>query len=807
MFKSHLKIACRNIIGHKGYSLINVLGLSLGIAACIVIYLITSYDLSFDTFHPDKKRIYRILGEITEPSGDKIHFASVPNPVSSAARQDLSGLDAIAGIIPYRATISVPLQPSSHFDNTTRSLTGIAEPSWFTIFRYDWLAGNPSTALNEPFTVVLTESKARLYFGSGPLQEMLGRIVVYDDSLQVHVSGIVKDWIKSTDFPFTDFISAATIQSSFLKNSLTTESWKAGDRTTWVFAKLSKGTAPAVFSSQLNALIKRRGDPVDKLTLSLEPLADVHFNANVVESSIRVAHLPTLYALMGIAVFILLIAAINFINLSTAQSIRRAKEVGVRKVLGGSRVSLVWQFLTETFLLTLLAVLMAVAGVRPILTAFQSFIPAGVSFHPFDPPTLSFLLSVTIVTSFLAGIYPAKVLSAYVPAMVLKGSGVQKGGGKWYLRKGLIVFQFTVSLVFVIGSLVIASQLNYMRHKDLGFKTDAIINVGTPRGDSLTKIKVAAEKIRQLSGVSQVALEWLPPVDHAPRVMAIKLSSADQKPITVGQVAGNEDFIPLYHLRLLAGRNLEPSDSVKEFVINESFSQIMGCRSPQKAIGRTIYWNNKAYPVVGVVADFHGSSLHEPIRPLCIINRVEREGNLAIELASKGQSEGAVKALLVRIETAWKSVYPAGTFQFGFFDESIALLYEKDRQTATLMNTAMFITIFISCIGLFGLAMYSAETKTKEIGIRKILGASVANIAVMLSKEFLLLITIAALIASPIAWYFMNRWLADFAYRIAIHWWIFLLAGLSAIVVALATVSYQSVKAALMNPVKSLRSE
>jgi putative ABC transport system permease protein len=246
---------------------------------------------------------------------------------------------------------------------------------------------------------------------------------------------------------------------------------------------------------------------------------------------------------------------------------------------------------------------------------------------------------------------------------------------------------------------------------------------------------------------------------------------------------------------------------VKEFVINESFSRIMGCRSPQQAIGRTVYWNDKPYPVVGVVADFHGSSLHEPIRPLCIINRVEREGNLAIQLASKGQNADAVSRLLTRIETTWKSVYPSGTFQFSFFDESIALLYEKDRQTAALMNTAMFITIFISCIGLFGLAMFSAETRTKEIGIRKILGASVANIALMLSKEFVMLITLAALIASPVAWYFMNQWLADFAYRISIHWYIFVLAGLSALFIALATVSYQSIRAALMNPVKSLRSE
>lgn len=834
MFWNHLTIAWRNISRNKGYSLINVLGLSLGIGACIVIFLVTSYELSFDTFHPEKERIYRILGNVIENNGDKTYIANTPHPVSPAARQELPGLDAIAGIIPYRATIRIPAdartdqpgqanpsdpanqpgpanqhsqpnQPARHFDNPSSGTTGIAEPSWFTVFHYDWLAGNPSTALNEPFTVVLTDSKARLYFGSDPPEKLLGRIIVYDDSLRVRVSGIVKDLNRNTDLAFTDFISAATIHSSFLSNNLNPDSWRRADMTTWTFTKLSKGTKPAVLSSQLTALIKRHGEPDEKVSLSLEPLSDIHFNADVAESSIRTAHMPTLYALMGIAIFILLIAAINFINLSTAQSIRRAKEVGVRKMLGSSRASLVGQFLTETFVLTILAAVLATLLVSPTLTAFRSFLPPGLTFRPFHLANLGFLLSVIIVTSLLAGLYPAKVLSAWLPVLSLKGSGVQKGGGKWYLRKGLIVFQFTVSLIFIIGSIIIGDQLSYIRHKDLGFKTDAIITVGTPMGDSQAKVKVAAEKIRKLSGVGEVALEWMPPIARYSRGMSIKLKSTDTKSIGVGQVAGNEGLIPLYHIRLLAGRNLAPSDSVKEFVINESCYRIMGCRRPEEAIGKTVYWNDQPYPVVGVVADFHGSSLHEPIRPLCIINRVEREGNLAIQLASKGQETHAVKAILTRIETAWRSVYPAATFHFGFFDESIALLYEKDRQTATLMNTAMLITIFISCIGLFGLAMFSSETRTKEIGIRKILGASVTNIAVMLSREFSVLITIAALIASPIAWYFMNRWLANFAYRITIHWWIFLLGGLSALLIALSTVGYLALQAARRNPVKSLR--
>jgi len=809
MLRNHFKIAWRNMGRHKLYTIINILGLALGLCACIVIYLVTSYELSFDTFHPDKERIYRIMGEVTESNGNKSHFARLPLPVSSTARQELPGLEAIAGITPYHATISIPEgdRPVKHFDIPMPGAIGITEPSWFQVFQYDWLAGDPASALNAPSTVVLTENKARQYFGSGPFDKMLGREIVYDDSLRVRVSGIVKGWTRNTDLSFSDFISASTIQSSFLKNSLNFDSWAPGDMSTWTFAKLSNDVKPATINSQMATLIQKHADPKIKLALWLEPLSDIHFNADVIENPIRTAHMPTLFALMGIALFILGIAAVNFINLSTAQSIRRAREVGVRKVMGSSRAGLIGQFLTETFVLTFFAVVLAVLLVNPVLAAFRSFIPSGVSFHLFYPSTFIFLVLVTIVTSLLAGLYPAKVLSAYLPALSLKGDVARKGSEKWYLRKGLIVFQFTVSLVFIIGSIVITSQLNYTRNKDLGFTTDAIITVGTPWGDSLANARVAAEKIKRLSGISEVAMEWLPPIDKYPRGMSIKFNSADEKETSVGQVAGNEDLIPLYRIKLLAGRNLQPSDSVKEFVINESCSRMMGCKQPAEAIGRIVYWRNIPYPVVGVVADFHGSSLHAPIRPLCIINRVEREGNIAVKLASKGMPANTVKATLARIEQTWKSVYPAGAFHYSFLDESIALLYEKDRQTATLMNTAMLITIFISCIGLFGLTMFSAERRTKEIGVRKVLGASVADITVLLSKDFVALIAIAALTASPIAWYFMNRWLADFAYRITISWWMFLLAGLSALFIGLATVSYQAIQAALKNPVKSLRTE
>jgi|SRR5882724_7396628 len=808
MLSNYLKIAWRNIIKHKLFSAINVLGLALGICASIVIYLIVSYELSFDTFHPDKERIYRVLSDVKESTGDKSHFGKVPLSLSLAARKELSGLDAIAGIIPYYAKISIHNgnKPAKHFDSglegTRFPAIVIAEPAWFSIFTYDWLAGNLSA---DPFTVVLAESTARKYFGPGPLDNMVGRELIYDDSLHVRVSGIVKDWNKNTDLPFTDFISFATFESSFLKNTIDRDSWGQGDIPVPTFARLSEGTSLTQMNAQMATLTKRYEDPKLKLSLRLQPLSDIHFNADVIENPVRTAHMPTLYGLMGIALFILILAVINFINLSTAQSIQRAKEVGVRKVLGSNRRSLVFQFLTETFVLTFFAVLLAGLLVNPVLKAFRSFIPPGVAFHPFRPYSLIFLLGVTLVASLMAGFYPAKLLSGYLPVLSLKGISSQKGSEKWYLRKGLIVFQFTVSLVFIIGSIVISDQLYYTRHKDLGFTSDAIITVGTPWGNSLSKARVLAEKIKQLSGVSRVALEGATPGRAA--FMRIKFKRTDEKETEVRQVDGDEELIPLYQIKLLAGRILSHSDSVNEFVINEALSRWMGCKKPDEAIGKTVYWFNKPYPVVGVVTDFHSGSLHEPIMPLCIINRVEREGVLAVKLAAKGASSGAVKSMLTQLERTWKSVYPAGTFDYTFYDESLAMAYEKDRKTATLMNTATFITIFVSCMGLFGLALFSAERRAKEISIRKILGASIANITTLLSKDFVLLVIISLLIASPIAWYFMNQWLQGFAYRIQIHAWVFIVAGLAAMLTALMTTGFQAVRAAIVNPVKNLRAE
>ncbi len=812
MFKNYLKMAWRNMVRHKVFALLNVLGLAVGICACILIYQVSHYELSFDRFHRDKDRIYRVMGDVTENTGDRLHFARLAYPLPRLARTGLSGLAAIAGCVPYNAQIGVTGDGNTvkHFDSKVVGhypSTVLVEPSYFSIFSYDWLTGNAATALNAPNNVVLTEKRARQYFGRLPVDAIVGRQVVYNDSLVCTVSGVVKDWEGNSDLGFTDLISFSTIEHSFLQYTMALGSWGQGDLSTQVFVKASTRATVQQLIAPMAALVETHAGSQIKLKLWLEPLSDIHFNADVIENPIRTAHLPTLYSLMGIAVFILLLAVVNFINLSTAQTIRRAREVAVRKVLGSSRGSLLLQFLTETWVLTFLALVLAVCLVKPVLYLFRSFVPKGVSFRPLEPSMLGFFVVVTAVTTLLAGLYPAKLLAAFRPAASLKGVAERKGGEGWVVRKVLIVFQFAISLIFIIGSIVIARQLRYTREKDLGFTSDAIINIQTPWGSGYPTVAVLAQRMKALPGVSGVALQWVPPMTDNTRAMRIKFRLADEKPTGVTQVAADEAFIPLYQIRLIAGRNLTASDSVNEFVINEKLSAMMGNRTPADAIGKTLYWNDRPYPVVGVVADFHTNSLHDPITPICIINRREREGAIAVKLMSTGKGAGSVKTVLSQMESAWKQIFPAAAFNYRFFDESLAMLYEKDRQTAMLTNTAMGITIFVSCMGLFGLALFMAEKRAKEISIRKVMGASVANIVSLLSKDFVVLVFIAIAISAPAAWWLSSRWLQKFAYHIGLNGWMFLLAGFIVLGITLLTVGFQGVKAALVNPVKHLRTE
>ncbi len=808
MFGNYFKVALRRIFRNKVYSLINVFGLTLGIAVSIVIYLITSFEFSFDAFHPDKERIYRV--GCKEPN-TTWNTSRVPPPAPAALRNEIAGFEAVASFYPYDATITIHsnAKKSLVFDQTSVIIT---DPHYFEIFNYNWLAGNPATSLKEPFKVVLSESKAHKYFGSLTCSNIIGKEVVYNDSLILTVSGIVKDWDQHTDFPYTDFISRSTIgNSGFLKASYRTDDWgrTRGNPWIWTMVKLSKNVTAPQIAKRLEAFATRTvpADPAGKLQFLLQPLSDIHFNSDYSHDDIRKAHLPTMYVLMGIAMFILLLAIINFINLSTAQCTHRIREVGVHKVLGSSRLNLAFQFLTETFVISFFAVCLAAFMINPVLSLFRDYIPSGVKFHPFSQDSLAFIFLLTLFTSLLAGLYPAKVLSSYAPALSLKGVEGQAGGSRWLLRKGLIVFQFSISLLFIVGTIVTGRQISYMLNTDFGFKTKAILAVETNWRDSASKVRALKQEIEQLPDVEKVVLQGNPPTGWGRNEADISSLGKNLIKMRVLIDLGNSEFIPFYQMQVVAGRNLLRSDSLREFVINETYLKALGFTKPEDALGHFLQIWDKPFPIVGVVADFHESSFHEPIRPLVIGNDPAGETSLGIRLSTNGNQPVNAKAALTAIEKAYKKIYPRDDFNYIFLDEAIASFYETEQKTSGLMQAAMFITIFISCLGSFGLAMFTAQRRTKEIGIRKVIGASVTDIVALLTRDFVILIFIAFLIAYPISWFLMNNWLEKFAYRITVGWSVFALSGSFAILIALITVSSQAIKAASANPVKSLRSE
>jgi len=808
MFKSYWTSAWRMLIRNRLYTLINTLGLALGICACLVIWAIVRYEFSFDRSHPSGQRIYRINSYERYLKDEPEHLLpTVLADIPAAIRQEIPGVEIVAPFHELNRDSALVVVAGKQTRYPVRSV--VAGPEYLDLMGYTWLAGTAQTALASPFSVVLTESRARQYFGPGPLNGVIGKEVVYQDSLRVNVSGVVRDWQENTDFPYTDFVSSATIAHSWLQLQFglgpTRNKFPAISS---ALVRLSPAANPQKAQAALSEIYHRHGD--DKgiyPRVALQPLADIHFTAQGFDDgNIRTSQLATLYSLLSIAAFILILAIINYVNLATAQSLTREKEIGIRKVMGSGRLHLILQLLTETFLLTTVAGLIAFLAARPVLGAFHEFVPQQLNFRPFAPANLFFLAAITVAVTLLAGLYPARMLSAHSPVATLKGSGAPRGGGKYLLRKGLIVFQFTVSLLFIIGTMVIGRQVGYMLHKDLGFRSDAIILFDTDEGrDSARKVGLLQEQIRQLPGVADVSRSNMPPSGMDRGIFTIRYFAKSEDPIRVEAIQADEHYIPLYDIRLLAGRNLFPSDTMKEVVINESLSKTLGFRKPYEAIGKQLYTWNRNVSIVGVVADFHKYSYKEPIQPLLIAGMACTD--LAVRLDTKGKSAQEAHAAIARVERQWKTVYPHKPFEYSFFDEELAKFYKRERTMEWLLNIATGITLLISCIGLFGLTLFTTERRTREIGIRKVMGASLKDILLLLGRDFVALVLIAVTIASAGGWWLTHRWLQDYAYRVSVGADVFLLAGAALMVLTVLTVGLQSMKAAMVNPVKSLRSE
>ena len=813
MFKNYLVVAFRNFWRKKVFSLINIAGLAIGISAALVIYLIVHYEFSFEKFQKDGDRIYRVVTNMHFPDQD-FRNSGAPGPLPAAMRSEIPGVEKSTVFWAAGSKkISIPSNVENKSDLKRQGDIIYADEQYFRFFNYQWVAGSPDNSLTDPNYVVLTESRARIYFPYADITKAMGKTIIYDDTAKATVTGIVKDLDQITDFTFKEFISISTF-SEQLKKENAWDEWGSVSSSSQFFVKLRKNIDTAQINKQLVALRKKHEKNAYLSTEHfLQPLNDIHFNSDFDAFDHRQAHKPTLYGLLGVAAFLLILGCINFINLTTAQASQRAKEIGVRKTMGSSKRQLVFQFLCETVLLTSLAAILSALLTPWLLKIFSAYTPEGLHFDLLNQPDVFvFIISLILVVSILSGFYPAMILSGYKPVLVLKNLAYANTthSRRVWIRKTLTVLQFVIAQFFIIATMVVGKQIRFSLNKDMGFKKDAIITFRVPYNYKHPDNKqfVLQQKLKTIPGIQKLSLAGSPPAYQGINISTMKFNGKGKEiESTVEVKDADTAYFDLYKMKLVAGRNLQQSDTMREYVINETYARLLGSKNPANIIGQLLDRGDKKIPIVGVLADIHTKSLHTPIQPLVFSSEAKEHSTFHIALPQEGETTDGWKKTIAAVGSAWKEVYPDEDFNYEFFDESIAKFYKKEQDTARLLNWSTGLAIFISCLGLLGLVIYTTTQRTKEIGVRKVLGASVTQIVSLLSKDFMQLVLIAFIIAAPVAWWAMHKWLEDFAYRTTISWWIFGLSGIAMILVALMTLSVQTIRSATANPVNSLRSE
>ncbi|MBS1520373.1 MAG: ABC transporter permease [Bacteroidetes bacterium] len=822
MFKNYFKIAFRNFWKHKAFTLINIIGLSIGISAALVIYIIVHYDLTFDKFHKDSDRIFRVVSNF-KFQGNENHSHGVTMPMGAAIKSNITGVELVAPLYTLSPDVIVTGKHNEPIKFKGQDRITLADQNYFKIIHYTWLAGSSTTALNDPYQVVLTADRAKVYFPSLTYEQMLGKTITYD-TLKTTVSGIVEPIKENTDFSCHDFISFSSGKpNTRLGKDMQLTNWGSTTSASEVFIKLYPKVSAANIQKQINAMYMKN-DPHsadDKKngssrSFTVQPLSDIHFSQDYGTFDFSgPASKTRSYLLLVVAGFLLLLGCINFINLTTAQATQRAKEIGIRKTLGSNRRQLITQFLSETFLITLFAVIISIGLAPLILKLFSDFITTGVKAdYLHQPDIFLFLFGLIVVVSFLSGFYPALLLSGYKPVLVLKNQ-VQSGSSKTrnaWLRKSLTVSQFVIAQFFIMATLLVSKQIYYALHKDLGFKKDAIVFAETPyKVRKATTNQVMANKLRTLPGVAMVSVGFEPPSSDGTSSTNFVYKDGKKEITTPVELKFcDENYIKLYHIKIIAGRNITAADTSAGFVINENYARTLGFTNPNDAVGKVFNSNGKSLRIVGVVADFYTHSLQSPISPVVIMaagNGDFCNGVIHIALKPETAGGGEWQKTMASMEKIWKEMYPDDAPSYQFYDKSIAQFYDQEKHTSTLLTWATGLSILISCLGLLGLAIYTTGQRTKEIGVRKVLGASVAQIVRLLSTELVLLILLAFVIVTPLAWWAMNKWMENYADKTTISWWIFIASGAGMLLTAFITSSFQTIKAAIVNPVKSLRSE
>jgi putative ABC transport system permease protein len=816
MFKNYLKVAFRSLLKRKVFSLINILGLATGMAVCLLIVLFIQDELSFDKFQTKGDRIYRVALDRIYP-GRHTGYAMIPSSIGDAIKHEFPEVEQCVRIFDATGNGTFPLKYGDKLFEERKVL--LADSNFFKIFSYKTLAGNPANALNKVNSVVITESTAKRIFGS--VNGAIGKQFLLEQNKNnpnFVISAVVQDWPKNSHFNFNIII--ASVSFPFVAEPNYTAF------SCYTYLLLKPGSSPETLESKLPLIVKKYvsggiGRAFNQTyeqfvaagngyKYSLQPVTKIHLISDL-ESELSVnGSMTSIYLFSVIAIFILALACINFINLSTSLSVERAKEVGIRKTFGSDKQSIVYQFLTESVIISLLSLVIAFGLILLLLPLFNQIADKDLSIlYYITPLHIASLLLFAILLGAVAGIYPAFILSSFNPITVLKGRFKSNKYGL-FLRNGLVVFQFSISIVLIIATIIVNQQINFMEGDKLGFKKDHIIVVNNAFV-LFKQSKAFKDELQKIPGVESVSGTSTMPGEQG-FFGVIYQPEGSKQSVTGRGVVVDENFSKLLNIQIKEGRFFSdkfPTDSFA-VVLNEKAVTEMGLKNPLGARltspGDTLKGGKDAvFTVVGVVKDFHYQSLHQKITPL-IFNNGMRNGNVFGSIGVRVKSDH-FQSSINSIERTWQSFVKDRPFHYTFLDQTVAEQYHAEQTTQKVFSVFTVLAIFIACIGLMGLAAYATQQRIREIGIRKVLGASIGGIVSMLSKDFLKLILIASVVAFPIAWLAMHSWLQSFAYRIPINWFVFILAAGLSILVAMLTISFQAIKAALTNPIKSLRSE
>ncbi|HSZ85625.1 MAG TPA: ABC transporter permease [Puia sp.] len=807
MFKNYLKVAIRNLWKNKAFSAINIIGLSAGIAVCLLIVLYVVDELSYDKYVPNADRIYRLEADLYF-NGTSYYAADSPDPLGPTLVRESPQVEQMVRLY-YQNDILVKKDNQNIQDHNAV----IADSTFFKVFAIPVIAGNTATALNEPNSIVVSETTAKKYFNS---TDVVGKTLYIDNNTYCKITAVIKDMPSNSHFHF-NFIRKHGTQGE------NADGWLSNNTYSYILAKPTATMAAVqksvdriiniyvmrALESALHTTEKDVHQNGNHFLYHAMPLTDIHLHSDKSSEFEANGNINYVYIFSVIAVLILLIACVNFMNLSTARSANRAKEVGIRKVAGSTRSNLIFQFLIESVLISFFSLLIALGLAFLLLPLFNQLagkqMIAGTLFSSWMMPVL---IALVLVVGCIAGSYPAFYLSSFQPVQVLKGT-IAKGFKSSWLRGSLVVFQFCISIILIIGTIVIYNQLNYIHNKKIGFNRDQVLVIHNAW--SLDKqIKPFRQDLLKISGVENATIcGALPTAGNFNQNGWFRDASLNPKQaVILTEFDVDENYIPTLGMQMDSGRNFSRdflSDSTA-IILNQAAVKLLGYKNSLNQIlyrpdGDNSALSAKPYHVVGIVKDFNFSSMHEKVGPL-LITKNEYWAGIAVRINTKN-----IPSLINQVETKWNSMTSGQPFNYTFMDNDFNNIYKAEQQTGKLFITFAVFAIFIACLGLFGLVTYAAEQRTKEIGIRKVLGANVGGIVTMISKDFLKLVLIAAVIAFPIAWWAMNKWLQSFAFRTNISWWIFLLAGLLTIIIALVTVCFQAIKAAVANPVKSLRTE